>query len=257
METACCDIANNILCSRQNPPPAHRLESVAARIPPLEPDAGPAPCAKEAFPPIGLNTAMNSFATSMCMLTILSSSLKPCCITDNAYFVRPCSPLITFIWPLSPTDFKTLKEVASVNKTLNGDASWTPFEQILGWDLYTQSKTIHLPSHRTERLRELLQWLQPPQKRLAIAKWQQLRGELRSIALVALRDWRRVRLNLHVYDVAADFVRWPTRLLNVPCACMNLHPPRRLLLVHAMPASAAWAAFGWTRLNGYHTHCMA
>jgi hypothetical protein len=49
---------------------------------------------------------------------------------------------------------------------------------ILGWILYTLHHTISLPSHRRERILELLSSIAPTQKRVSLKKWQQLLGEL-------------------------------------------------------------------------------
>ncbi|KAI2502269.1 hypothetical protein MHU86_12158 [Fragilaria crotonensis] len=61
--------------------------------------------------------------------------------------------------PLDPTDPPDRKEPASVKKMLKGDAQWSTFKRILGWDIDTETSTLHLPIHRVDRLRELLSWL--------------------------------------------------------------------------------------------------
>ena len=84
--------------------------------------------------------------------------------------------------PLQLDDPPPRKEPASTKKMLQGDACWMTRKRILGWDIDTVSMTLHLPSHRLERLQEVLGGLRPPRKRLAVAKWHRILGELRSMS---------------------------------------------------------------------------
>jgi hypothetical protein len=99
---------------------------------------------------------------------------------------------------------------------------------------------LNLPPHRIERLQEVLQWLQPPRKRLANDKWHHLLGELRSMSPARLPstwglfsvlqhalirgDRRRIRLNQRVYDIAADFTALVNRLAERPTRLHELVP---------------------------------
>jgi hypothetical protein len=139
--------------------------------------------------------------------------------------------------PLSPTDSPHRKEAASVKKLLQGDANWATRKLILGWILDTIRMTIELPAHRKLRLQELLDSIAPTQKRITVKKWQQLVGELRSMAIAlpgsrgffsmlqeALRHQSdgRIRLDRRIHDSIKDF-RWlltelssrPTRLYEI------------------------------------------
>jgi hypothetical protein len=74
------------------------------------------------------------------------------------------------------------KSVVLQSKIDKGDATLSTQKRIHGWDVNTESMTIHLPSHRAERLRDLLHTFS--QKRYASRrKWQSLLGELRSMAI--------------------------------------------------------------------------
>jgi hypothetical protein len=101
---------------------------------------------------------------------------------------------------------------------------WTTVKTILGWILDTLNHTISLPSHRRERISELLSSIAPTQKRVSLKKWQQLLGELRSMATAipaaiglfsalqaALQHkttcGSRVRLTRHTQAFLEDF-RW-------------------------------------------------
>jgi hypothetical protein len=122
--------------------------------------------------------------------------------------------------PVTASDPVCRQEPASRKKMLKGDAHWSTQKRMLGWDIDTERLTLNLPPHRIERLQEVLTWLRPPRKRLPRTKWHQLLGELRSMspalpgarglfsalqAALSHGDGRRVRLNQHIYDTAADF----------------------------------------------------
>ena len=121
--------------------------------------------------------------------------------------------------PLETGDPIHRKEPASVKKMLKGDAFWSTRKRILGWDLNTQAGTLQLPPHRLERLYELLRHLDLPRKRVSVALWHKLLGELRSMspALPGSRGLfsilqqslqsatgNRVRITTRVRDMAAD-----------------------------------------------------
>ena len=141
--------------------------------------------------------------------------------------------------PLAPSDPATRNEPASVKKMLQGDAYWSTKKRVLGWDIDTEALTLNLPPHRLVRLREVLQWLRPPRKRLATSTWHRVLGELRSMspALPGTRglfsvlqdalsrgDRRRVRLNEHVYAAAADFSALLDSLAERPTRLPELVP---------------------------------
>jgi hypothetical protein len=137
--------------------------------------------------------------------------------------------------PLEPGDPEHRSEPASVKKLLKGDGAWATRKHILGWLVDTVDSTLELPPHRRERLHELLAEIPPTQKRVSIAKWHRVLGELRSMTLAipgarglfshiqaALRSadhTKRIRATRHVHATLDDF-RWlattlderPTRL---------------------------------------------
>jgi hypothetical protein len=107
---------------------------------------------------------------------------------------------------------------------VKGDATWTAVKTVLGWILDTVAKTISLPAHRLSRLHELLASVSSSQKRISLRKWQQLLGELRSMATAipasiglfsALQEALKhkttgghlVRLTRHTHAFLEDF-RW-------------------------------------------------
>jgi hypothetical protein len=84
--------------------------------------------------------------------------------------------------PLDADDPPYRQEHASLNKIGKGDATWTTVKTVLGWILDTIAKTISLPAHRLSRLHELLASVTSSQKLISLRKWQQLLGELLSVA---------------------------------------------------------------------------
>ena len=64
-----------------------------------------------------------------------------------------------------------------------GDATWTTSKVILGWLIDTTAKTITLPPHRRDRLREILDTLSPDQRTIAAKDWHKVLIELRSMSL--------------------------------------------------------------------------
>jgi hypothetical protein len=137
--------------------------------------------------------------------------------------------------PLVPEDHFHRSEPASVKKLLKGDGVWATRKHILGWLVDTVESTLELPLHCRERLQELLDEIPLLQKRISLAKWHRVLGELCSMALaipgarglfshlqVALRTadtTKRIRASRHVHATMEDF-RWlastlderPTRL---------------------------------------------
>ena len=141
--------------------------------------------------------------------------------------------------PLGDSDPPERKEPASVKKMLKGDVHWSPQKRMLGWDIDSSDLTLNLPPHRVARCREVLAWLTPPRRRLPTAQWHQLLGELRSMSpalpgtcglfsvlqqALSRGDSKRVRLNQHVYDTAADFTHLLDSLARRPHRLHELVP---------------------------------
>jgi hypothetical protein len=76
----------------------------------------------------------------------------------------------------------TRRAVISSSKIDKGDASWSTQKTILGWDIDTAAMSITLPPHRQTRLLTILTEVSQ-RYRVSRRKWQQLLGELRSMAL--------------------------------------------------------------------------
>lgn len=70
-----------------------------------------------------------------------------------------------------------------MKKLSQSDAHWSQCKVILGWVLDTKVRTIALPPHRRERLLAVLEAIPRSQCRTSRQKWQELLGELRSMAI--------------------------------------------------------------------------
>jgi hypothetical protein len=132
---------------------------------------------------------------------------------------------------LSISDGCYRQEPASIKKLLKGDATWATRMFVLGWVLETTTKTIQLLPHRIERLYSILASITPNQRRTSTKKWQQVIGELRSMALAIpgaqglscslqealrhkLNDGTRVKLGRHVHAFLQDF-RWLAEEISI------------------------------------------
>jgi hypothetical protein len=124
--------------------------------------------------------------------------------------------------PLDSADYSFRQEPASVKKMEKEDSTWATLKTILDWIINTIDKTISLPPNRLIRVRNILDSISPTQGRVAVSKWQQVLGKLRSMALAIPVDMTlfsvlqealkssegiRVRLNKHMHAFLQDF-RW-------------------------------------------------
>jgi hypothetical protein len=91
--------------------------------------------------------------------------------------------LDSVLCPLDDADSCHRQEPAYLKKLGKGDASWATIKTFLGWILNTIEKTISLQSHRIICLKELLYYVTSSQERIFVLKWQQLLGELWSMAI--------------------------------------------------------------------------
>jgi hypothetical protein len=129
------------------------------------------------------------------------------------------------------------RQVISQSKIDKGDATWSSVKRLLGWDINSETMTLKIPKHRHEKLLEHIA-ATANTKRVSRRKWQQLLGELRSIALAipsakylfslmqhALVDQPgpRIRLNSLLKHSLADWQHLLTSLLQ-PVSLHHLVP---------------------------------
>jgi hypothetical protein len=84
---------------------------------------------------------------------------------------------------LSPSDSPYRQEPISIKRLKQGDGAWETKKVILGWLVNTIDMTLTLPTHRVQRLHDILASIHPDQKRIAVTSWQKVMGELRSMVL--------------------------------------------------------------------------
>jgi hypothetical protein len=128
--------------------------------------------------------------------------------------------LDTVLRPLDSDDSPHRQEPASVKKMAKGESSWATVKVILGWIINTMDNMISLPPHRLLRIQDILASIGPTQHCVSLKKWQQVLGELQSMALAipaaiglfsvlqdALKtsDGSRVRLTSHTHTFLQDF----------------------------------------------------
>ena len=70
-------------------------------------------------------------------------------------------------------------QVVSASKLLKGDATFSTFKRLLGWDVNTHTMTLALPEHRLLSLTDLIQETLK-KRRSSRTAWQHLLGTLRS-----------------------------------------------------------------------------
>ena len=235
-ETA-CDRANAMLSRHESClHEVHRLEAVAA-TPPVEDDlssrrggpALPSTLSGTGRPPVSsVDVYVDDFLL-MAQTRRQRERVMRATLTAIDEVLRP----------LSDSDAPHRKEPASVKKLLKGDACWSTQKRILGWDIDTESLSLHLPPHRLDRIREVLSWLLPPHKRLSVQRWHKVLGELRSMspALPGTRglfsvlqaalqhtERHRLRITQRIHDLANDFLLLVQSVYERPTRLAELVP---------------------------------
>jgi hypothetical protein len=231
------DVANERIMQGAKPPP-HRLDRIADTV--MQSESTPGPLAMSQATPVPPPvTTVQPGRRPLGRFEVYIDDF--CGVAQGGAKRRRRIRRILFdtldrvFRPLEPDDHPQRSEPASVKKLLKGDGAWATRKHILGWLLDTVASTLELPPHRRERLQELLDEVPLTQKRISVAKWHRVLGELRSMALAipgarglfshlqaALRTadtTRRIRASRHVHATMEDF-RWlastlderPTRL---------------------------------------------
>jgi hypothetical protein len=236
------DITNRRLANHWKAPP-HRLEALANSKPALEETPEPvstlAPSATTATAPRPHNRRIRQRPLQKVDLFVDDfiglGQGKP---ANLSHIRRTLLHTLDEVFRgLDNLDGPHRKEPASTKKLKQGDAYWATRKLILGWIIDTIQMTLELPPHRKERLQAILDDIPSTQRRISVKKWQQVLGEIRSMAIAipgsrglfsllqeALRHQTdgRIRLSKGVHDTLDDF-RWlaadlasrPTRLYEI------------------------------------------
>jgi len=98
--------------------------------------------------------------------------------------------------------------LVSASKVEKGDATFLTQKRILGWDINTETMTIHLPHHRLERILDITTTFR--HKKLTTRKqWQKLLGELRSMTLA-------LHSSAHLFSVLQHVLQGTSRKVRIP-----------------------------------------
>ena len=142
--------------------------------------------------------------------------------------------------PGAEAPLPTRAEPQSEKKFQKGDACWTTYKTVLGWNIDTVRGTIELPEHRKNRLRAVLQEVSH-RRRITQKHAQTLLGELRSMAIgipgsaglfsllqqaltTALHKKNRVKLDQPTRDHIKDLNILANSLATRPTRIAELFP---------------------------------
>ena len=169
------DLINKRLESDQVLPPSHPMEACASSPVPLQnPQAGDAHPLIETGPirpPLAYTDVyVDDFIK-------LAQGWRNCLrVRRTAYHC------IDAVFRPNDAQDRHRKDPISVKKLAKGDDAWSTRKTILGWDIDSRTKSIHLPDHRRDRLQTLLRTMLR-RRRASDSEWHTLLGELRSMAL--------------------------------------------------------------------------
>ena len=169
------DVINARLESLQAMPPPHSLEGLATQPTPLA-----APPASDQYPVLETGPIRPALAY---VDVYVDDFVKLAQGWYNAIRVRRHTyhAIDEVFRPNDPNDVNR-KDPISIKKLLKGDDAWSTTKTILGWTIDSAAKTISLPSHRKDRLLDLLPRM-TKRRRASRKEWHQLLGELRSMSL--------------------------------------------------------------------------
>ena len=143
--------------------------------------------------------------------------------------------------PLNRQDSKQRKEVLSIKNMDAGDCSWSTCQTLIGWIVDSINMTITLLLRQVARLKVILSSIPRSQRRIGVAKWHRVLGEIGSMAL-ALHGSRglfiqiqeslchfkgkRVTLSKGVHEALADLCWLAEDVSNRPTRIYKIVPLR-------------------------------
>jgi hypothetical protein len=250
-----CDMANQHLTQRAHPP-AHRLDDLADTPPSADPVPASVPVSATCAVPEPDTTytgpprkPLSAFDVYVDDFIGLGQGSKQRLRSVRRTLFHCLDEVMR---PVSPSDPESRQEPASVKKLKKGDAHWATRKVVLGWLLDTVRMTIELPPHRLDRLNEILDSLPRTKHRIALKKWHQIVGELRSMSLAvpglrgcfsllqeAFRhqDKHRIRLTTELHDFLDDMRYFVQDLAARPTRLYELVPESNPSVVGACDAA--------------------
>lgn len=224
------DLVNDSLHSTPVHPP-HRLDNLLD----FSEETNPPP--KVSIPPHLHNQVYDTpLAHSDVYIDDIIGLIQPTSIPKQQFTRHIFHTIDRVFRPLEPSDSPARTEPISTSKLQKGDGNLSTRKVILGWILDTTKYTLELTDRRLHRLLQLLDGLPRSRKRVPTELWQQVLGELRSMApaipgsrglfspLQTILSPHKARLYLtkDAHDFLDDF-RWlainlssrPTRLFEL------------------------------------------
>ena len=211
-------------------PPSHPLEGLASTSVALD-----NPTAKDAFPLIDTGPLRPPLAYTD---VYVDDFIKLAQTWINCLRVRRSSyHCIDAVFRPNDAQDVGRKNPISEKKLLKGDDFWSTQKVILGWMVDTLTQTVQLPSHREQRLLEMLQRMLR-RRRASESEWHKLLGELRSMSLAipgsvgcfsflqeALKPGlKRISLSPPVKDQLKDLLWLATSLKDRPTHLAEIVP---------------------------------
>jgi hypothetical protein len=132
--------------------------------------------------------------------------------------------------------YSPCRQIISQSKLDKGDATWSTKKRLLGWDIDTESMTLTIPAHRCAKLLAHIEETRM-KGRVSRRNWQQLLGELRSIALA-------IPSSKYLFSIVQHALveQRGNRIYCNRSAFITLFLQPRLRLPHVMPPKPAWGA---------------
>jgi hypothetical protein len=168
-------------------------------------------------------------------------------------------------YPL-PTDKPSCKSVISSSKLQQGDGAWSTSKIILGWAIDTAARTLSLPAHKADRLRDIVSSFDAVGS-TSRRRWYRLLGELRHMStaipgaaylfsilqsvLVDQPQSSRLRLRPIVKESLHDWQTLANQLHSKPVPIASL-VPRAPHLLGATDASALGVGSFWVPTHYGH-----
>ena len=261
------DHANTLLHKRRRFPTPHRLDTLAD----TEPPTLAAPPTRHRVPLLPRDPNIRHFARPLQAVDVFVDDFIGVAQGSRQSLLNTRRTVMhaidTVFRPLQPgLDPPHRTEPISTSKLAKGDGAWSTTKQLLGWTINSTDMTLTLPPRRLQRLSDLLASIPSHQKRLSLATWHSLLGELRSMSLalpgsrglfshlqaaIRTREGTRLRLTPAFHGALADFTWIQATLAARPTRLFELVPTTPSL-VGAHDASGHGAGGVWFSPSARH-----
>lgn len=237
------DVCNEAVRAQRFHNPVHPMEYLATQ-PQLQPTErpndhttdAPLPCSDNLMRPLAGSSSQPLAQVDVYVDDIIGAAQLLPRANDTRRLV-----LHTIDQVFRPNDAHDMRRAEPISRTKldKGDGAWSTSKTILGWDIDTVAQTVTLPSHRGQRLLDILADVLG-RSQVSKKQWQRLLGELRSMVLairggeglfsqlqdvlVQYPSARRIRLNSSLRQCLLDWQHLATSLTDRPTAFRELVP---------------------------------